>query len=211
MLDPDSPLGGQPLIAFRRELDPRKEGCGRLPNEKPFPASPARLDSALLKAWSAYGLWRAGDLVPCGRRPGMPAQNVMPPGFCQATGPASLPPCPSPPTGSRAFVQWLQASLNRVLDAGLPVNGIFDARTRSALRSFQQRKGLMPGARVDGATQAALALDGGLSVPCQTQGSTSASSSKWSESMLSIFLMRRKPDCQGWATPKSYTRKLVTA
>ncbi len=54
MLDPDNLSGGQPLIAFRRELDPRPKGCGRLPNEKPFPPSPARLDAALLKAWSTY-------------------------------------------------------------------------------------------------------------------------------------------------------------
>src|SRR5262245_40601477 len=101
MLDPDNPSGGQPLIAFRRELDPRrKEGCGYLPNEQSFPPSPGRLDSALLKAWSAYRFWLTGNLVPCSQRAGVPAQNVMPPEFCQATGQASLPSCPSPPTGS---------------------------------------------------------------------------------------------------------------
>jgi hypothetical protein len=41
MLDPENLSGGQPLIAFRRELD--RGGCGRLPNDKPLPADPARL------------------------------------------------------------------------------------------------------------------------------------------------------------------------
>src|SRR5262245_11593202 len=47
MLDPDNPLAGKPLIAFRRELDHRdKEGCGRLPNERWMAPSPARIDAA---------------------------------------------------------------------------------------------------------------------------------------------------------------------
>jgi Domain of unknown function (DUF4347) len=66
MLDPDNPLGGQPLIAFRRELDPRpKQGCGRLKDEKLFPPSPLRLDAALRKAWTSYQLLRTGQLIQC--------------------------------------------------------------------------------------------------------------------------------------------------
>jgi hypothetical protein len=59
MLDPANLSNGPPLIAFRRELDHRREqGCGLLQNEQPIPPSPARLDAALLKAWSSYRLWR---------------------------------------------------------------------------------------------------------------------------------------------------------
>ena len=55
MLDPDNTLSGQPLIAFRRELDPRdKDGCGKLKTDKTLTPSPARLDAALLKAWASY-------------------------------------------------------------------------------------------------------------------------------------------------------------
>lgn len=53
MLDPDSPLGGQPLIAFRRELS---ADCG----DKQFAGSPSRLDAALLKVWESYKAWQAG-------------------------------------------------------------------------------------------------------------------------------------------------------
>lgn len=58
MLDPDNPLGGQPLIAFRRELDP---DCGRLRGEKRSAPSPERLDAALLKVWTSYRLWQTGQ------------------------------------------------------------------------------------------------------------------------------------------------------
>jgi hypothetical protein len=90
MLDPDNPLGGQPLIAFRRELDP---DCGLLKGEKRFASSPARLEQALLKAWSNYQLWRTRNQVvrcdvPIGGRqtqalvggptPGIPLSNVVP-------------------------------------------------------------------------------------------------------------------------------------
>jgi hypothetical protein len=84
MLDPDNPSGGQPLIAFRRELDPRdKDGCGKLKTDKTLTPYPARLDAALLKAWASYRLWQTGQVAPCSQRPGVPARNVMPPGFCQ--------------------------------------------------------------------------------------------------------------------------------
>lgn len=67
MLDPDDPTSGQPLIAFRRELDP---DCGQLKGEKRFAASPSRLDAALRKAWSTYELLRGRRLVRCGQAVG---------------------------------------------------------------------------------------------------------------------------------------------
>jgi pimeloyl-ACP methyl ester carboxylesterase len=95
MLHRDKPLQAPPLIAFRRELDPK---CGLLKNEKTFPASPARLDAALLKAWESYRLWEDNRLVPCAGLPSgampttvlteigssasMPVSNIVPPTFC---------------------------------------------------------------------------------------------------------------------------------
>jgi peptidoglycan hydrolase-like protein with peptidoglycan-binding domain len=53
--------------------------------------------------------------------------------------------CDCPAHGTE-FARWLQSSLNQVLGLRLPVNGVIDAATRSALRGFQQRHGL----RADG-------------------------------------------------------------
>jgi hypothetical protein len=69
MLDPDDPLGGQPLIAFRRELDP---DCGLLKGERRFSPSVSRLDAALLKAWANYKVWRGQELTPLEPRCGVP-------------------------------------------------------------------------------------------------------------------------------------------
>jgi len=44
------------------------------------------------------------------------------------------------------YVRWVQSCLNQYLGLQLPVDGIMNAATRSAIRSFQERRGL----RVDG-------------------------------------------------------------
>ena len=38
--------------------------------------------------------------------------------------------------------RWVQSSLNRILGLNLPVNGLMDDQTRSAVRDFQTKKGL---------------------------------------------------------------------
>lgn len=101
ILDPDNPLGGQPLIAFRRELSP---DCGLLKDEKRFPGSPARLDAALLKVWASYRLWQFGQLAPCGSQPSLsiPVTNIVPSGYCQTSPkspPMTIPPDIMPPGG----------------------------------------------------------------------------------------------------------------
>lgn len=45
------------------------------------------------------------------------------------------------PSGSER-VRWVQDSLNRILGLELPVTGIMNPETRSAIRSFQKQKGL---------------------------------------------------------------------
>jgi hypothetical protein len=98
MLNPDNLSGGQPMIAFRRELDP---DCGLLKGEKRFDPSPSRLDAALRKAWSSYRLWNTsggpGQPAKCtislgnrtsselefpGRGAARPLSNVIPPLLC---------------------------------------------------------------------------------------------------------------------------------
>jgi len=45
------------------------------------------------------------------------------------------------PAGSE-YMRWVQSALNDVLGLRLPLHGIADSATRSAIRSFQQREGL---------------------------------------------------------------------
>lgn len=50
-------------------------------------------------------------------------------------------PCICPAHGSE-FVRWVQSSLNRVSGSRLPVNGVMNRATRTALRRFQEQQGL---------------------------------------------------------------------
>ena len=62
MLDPQDPFAGQPLMAFRRELDP---ACGSFKGEKQYAAHPVRLDAALLKVWRSLKRVRRSKHVLC--------------------------------------------------------------------------------------------------------------------------------------------------
>jgi peptidoglycan hydrolase-like protein with peptidoglycan-binding domain len=67
------------------------------------------------------------------------------------------------PAGSE-YMRWVQSALNDVLGLRLPVNGVADAATRSAIRSFQQREGLPADGTVGPDTERALiAARGGTS------------------------------------------------
>src|SRR5262249_56555007 len=79
-------------------------------------------------------------------------------------GPAPTPAGPLP-AGSE-YMRWVQRALNDVLGLRLPVNGVADAATRSAIRSFQQREGLPADGTVGPDTERALiAARGGTSAP----------------------------------------------
>jgi hypothetical protein len=56
---------------------------------------------------------------------------------------AAAEPYPAEPlrTGSE-YMRWVQSALNDVLGLRLPLHGVANAATRSAIRSFQQREGL---------------------------------------------------------------------
>jgi phosphatidylserine/phosphatidylglycerophosphate/cardiolipin synthase-like enzyme/outer membrane protein OmpA-like peptidoglycan-associated protein len=58
------------------------------------------------------------------------------------------------------YIRWLQSSLNRVMGLRLAVDGILGPVTRSAVRNFQQRKGLAVDGIVGRKTEAALVAAG---------------------------------------------------
>ncbi|WP_138733745.1 C40 family peptidase [Modestobacter excelsi] len=64
-------------------------------------------------------------------------------------------------------VRWVQSTLNRVIGAGLAVDGVFGSRTRAAVMSFQRREGLVADGVVGPVTTAALqrAAGGAPSAP----------------------------------------------
>src|SRR5215471_12417563 len=67
------------------------------------------------------------------------------------------------PAGSE-YMRWVQSALNDVLGLRLPVNGVADSATRSAVRSFQQRERIPADGTVGPDTERALiAARGGTS------------------------------------------------
>ncbi len=84
MLDPDHSASGPPLIAFRRELDPRKDGCGSLKSDALSTPFPGTLDAALANVWHQYLDWRrrigkappGTGYVPVGRCGGLPERGT---------------------------------------------------------------------------------------------------------------------------------------
>jgi outer membrane protein OmpA-like peptidoglycan-associated protein len=60
------------------------------------------------------------------------------------------------PETSSEYVRWAQSALNDVLRLQLPLNGVMDAATRSAVRSFQQREGLPADGAIGPDTERAL-------------------------------------------------------
>ena len=63
------------------------------------------------------------------------------------------------------YVRWIQQSLNRIIGAGLAVDGILGRRTRRAIRRFQRLHGLTVDGIVGRRTQAALIAAGARPLP----------------------------------------------
>lgn len=75
--------------------------------------------------------------------------------------------------GSVDYARWIQQSLNKVLGLRLAVDGVIGAQTRSAIRSFQQRRGLTADGIVGSQTEAAL-IAAGAGAPPGSSASASA-------------------------------------
>jgi hypothetical protein len=76
-------------------------------------------------------------------QPPAPAGAAEPKGAAPApAGGSPTPPSAEPSAEGSEHVRWVQSSLNQILGLRLPVDGVMDAATRSAVRSFQQREGL---------------------------------------------------------------------
>jgi peptidoglycan hydrolase-like protein with peptidoglycan-binding domain len=73
---------------------------------------------------------------------------------------------------SPAYIRWVQSSLNKLLGLRLAVDGDSGTRTRSAIRSFQQRAGLTADGQVGAQTERALIAAGAS--PPQASGNDRA-------------------------------------
>lgn len=85
--------------------------------------------------------------------------------------PASEPTGTQPVEQSTEFVRWVQTTLNQILNLQLPVDGVLNVQTRSAIRSFQEKNGLPATGVVGPDTQQALMSAG-------SGGSTTAAAAK---------------------------------
>jgi len=103
------------------------------------------------------------------------------------TGPWYPPEPPEPQDGTRVpdlpelpseHVRWVQQCLNRFLGLRLPLDGIASPQTRSAIRMFQERRGLpitvLAGPETEAALTGACRGPGGTSSPVPTEGELDA-------------------------------------
>lgn len=67
--------------------------------------------------------------------PGTSDRNGREPG-------SGTPPEQTPMEQSSEYVRWVQSSLNQIMKLRLTIDGILNAETRSAIRGFQERRGL---------------------------------------------------------------------
>ncbi len=66
---------------------------------------------------------------------------------------------------SPEYIRWVQQSLNKILGLRLAVNGVMGSQTRSAIRSFQQQRGLRADGVVGPQSERALIAAGASSLP----------------------------------------------
>lgn len=98
-----------------------------------------------------------------------PAQTRNPNTSSMTTGGTNT--LPKQPVGqtvdrsSKVYVDWVQAALNKVDNAQIPVDGDYGPVTASAVRTFQQRKGLFVDGVVGEVTEKALVAAGAPNPP----------------------------------------------
>lgn len=104
---------------------------------------------------------------------------------------------------SPEYIKWVQRSLNQILGLKLTVDGISGAQTRSAVRSFQQRRGLTADGIVGAQTEAALIAAGagqppGGSAPVYAPPSTPGQSPPGGQSLSSNIARIAVQEWQRW-------------
>ena len=74
--------------------------------------------------------------------------------------------CQGDPMSNPELVSWAQTSLNSILGLSLPITGVPDVMTRSALRSFQAGRNLSPSGKLNLRTQRAAEAESATTAPC---------------------------------------------
>ncbi|MBI5567205.1 MAG: peptidoglycan-binding protein [Chloroflexi bacterium] len=110
---------------------------------------------------------------------GLPVTGIVGPDterVLQSPGGQTTEPAPASPSeeaewegevnrSSRDYIMWVQQSLNRIMGLRLAVDGISGTQTRSAVRSFQQQRGLAVDGIVGPQTEQALSAAGAGNPP----------------------------------------------
>lgn len=75
----------------------------------------------------------------------------------------------APPVGisrnNKEYIRWVQSSLNKILGLNLAIDGVMGPQTRSAIRSFQQKNGLIADGIIGPKTESTLIARGAGSLP----------------------------------------------
>jgi len=109
------------------------------------------------------------------QRMGLPGDGIVGPETRQALVKARQEAAASAPQGelmeleidrrSRDYIRWVQTALNRIMRAGLSVDGISGPRTRQAVIAFQRSRSLTPDGIVGPITERALQAAGAPAPP----------------------------------------------
>jgi phosphatidylserine/phosphatidylglycerophosphate/cardiolipin synthase-like enzyme/outer membrane protein OmpA-like peptidoglycan-associated protein len=119
-------------------------------------------------AWDVRGAGSAQLVVPNPRTEQERMRNRRVEIFLPAAT-SPKPKCACILAGDPRFNAWLQSSLNKLLGLRLAVTGAFDLPTRSALRSFQAKRGLPLTTGVNPVTQLSLLQAGADDAPCAVE------------------------------------------
>lgn len=144
------PARGQPLMTGARGLPQKRFPVSRFPDKVPVGAPPKKPPVRF-----PLGTF---PVFPFATPPGPPEERdrFPPSGGGGGGAPPEPPPREEPAAQGSEHVRWVQHCLNQVSGLRLPVTGIMNPETRSAIRSFQQQRGLPVDGIVGPPTESAL-------------------------------------------------------